>query len=138
MSVDRHRAPPPGQAAQTADQQPIARVQRALDVIADHLHATDDDHRAALVERSPTGAGHLSRAREYAEAGGTISYGADVRDQYRQTGAYTARILRGKKPAELLVVQPTKFELVVNLITTKALGLEVPPTLLARADEVIE
>jgi putative ABC transport system substrate-binding protein len=88
----------------------------------------------ALRNRLPA----ASIQRELAEAGFLLTYGADIRDLYRRSAIFVDKIFKGAKPADLPVEQPTKFELVINLKTAKALGLDVPPSLLARADEVIE
>ncbi len=108
----------------------------ALYVVGDALVATHliQINALALTGRLPTT--HV--VREFAEAGGLMSYGPNLPDLFRRAADYVDKILRGAKPADIPVEQPTKFELVINLKTAKALGLEVPPALLARADVVIE
>jgi putative tryptophan/tyrosine transport system substrate-binding protein len=108
----------------------------ALYVITDALVSTNRIriNTLALAARLLT----MHGVREYVEAGGLMSYGADYSDLFRRAGDYVDKILRGAKPADIPVEQPTKFDLVVNLITAEALGLTVPPSLLARADKVIE
>jgi len=108
----------------------------ALYVAADPLVNTNRVriNTLALAARLPT----MHGVRDYVEAGGLMSYGPNVPDQYRRAADYVDKILRGAKPGDLPVEQPTKFDLIINLTTAKALGLTIPPSVLARADEVIE
>jgi putative ABC transport system substrate-binding protein len=114
----------------------VQRRASALLVNTDSYFLTRRNQIAAQAARHvvPT----IHDLREYTAAGGLVSYGTNLADAYRQGGTYVGRILKGEKPHSLPVVQPTKFDLVINLKTAKALGLDVPPMLLARADEVIE
>jgi putative ABC transport system substrate-binding protein len=153
----------PNVAAQTSElqkigmaiQQQIVVLQVASEQDYDTVLATKDQHgiRAVLVtadglfnSRRRELVAALARHglpaafpfREPAQEGGLLSYGASLPEIYREAGIYVGRILKGESAAELPVAQPTKFELIINLKTAKALGLTIPPTLLARADEVIE
>jgi putative ABC transport system substrate-binding protein len=108
----------------------------ALLVLADTVTVANRQHAVEFAARSRVPA--IYETRVFVDAGGLMSYGVNMADHYRRTATYVDKIIKGAKPADLPVEQPTKFELVINLKTAKALGLTIPPSVLARADEVIQ
>jgi putative tryptophan/tyrosine transport system substrate-binding protein len=125
----------------------VAQLERAIDQFANDRNGglivlpnpiTIGNRKLVVAMAAQHGLPAAYPFRQFVEDGGLISYGTNLADQYRQAASYVDRVLRGEKPANLPVQQPTKFELAVNLKTAKTLGLDVPPTLLVRADEVIE
>ena len=120
----------------SAFKEALQRRTDAILIIADPLFTSRPVQLATLAARHAMPA--IYALREFAEGGGLISYGSNFTDMFRQAGTYAARILKGEKPTDLPIVQAAKFELVINLQTAEAFGLEVPATLLALAEEVIE
>jgi putative ABC transport system substrate-binding protein len=126
--------------------QEAAEVDREIDAFAKQAggallvtpDATTTKLRAAILSAAHAKLPAIYPFRDFAAEGGLVSYGTEVADQYRKAAIYVDRILRGAKPADLPVEQPTKFELVVNMKAARTLGLTIPPSILARADEVIE
>jgi ABC-type uncharacterized transport system substrate-binding protein len=114
-------------------------VQRRSDALLVGAHGLFNNRRIQIVQLAARHAVPAMYAvSEFADVGGLISYGASEREQFRLAGVYTGRVLKGEKPANMPVLRATKLELAINLQTAKMLGIDVPPTLLAQADEVIE